>query len=80
MAGFSLLFAWLAFGHSLVQSAVVSLSVLLVVLTGTVAGTLLPIAFKRIGMDPALMSNPLLAALVDVLGVLILYNVAIWLL
>ena len=70
LAAFSFLFAWLAFGHNPAESAVVSLSVLLVVLTGTVAGALLPISFKRIGMDPALMSNPLLAALVDVVGVL----------
>ena len=80
LAAFSFLFAWLAFGHNRAEAAVVSLSVLLVVLTGTVAGAVLPISFKRIGMDPALMSNPLLAALVDVVGVLIFYNVAIWLL
>jgi magnesium transporter len=38
---------------------------------------MLPILFKRLGMDPALMSNPLIAALVDVLGVVIYFNVAV---
>jgi magnesium transporter len=38
---------------------------------------LLPITLKRLGFDPALMSNPLIASLSDALGVLIYYNVAL---
>ena len=53
------------------------LTVFLVVLMGTVTGALLPLGFKKLGMDPALMSNPLIAAMVDVLGVIIYYNVAV---
>ena len=58
-------------------AAVVGLTVFLVVLMGTVSGAMLPLAFRRLGMDPALMSNPLIAALVDVLGVVIYFWVAI---
>ena len=58
------------------RAMVVGVTVFLVVLMGTVTGALLPLAFKRVGMDPALMSNPLIAALIDVLGVVIYYNVA----
>ncbi len=58
------------------QAAVVAITVFLVVMMGTVTGAMLPIMFKRLGMDPALMSNPLIAALVDVFGVIIYYNVA----
>jgi magnesium transporter len=43
---------------------------------GSIAGTLLPLAFKRLGMDPAMMSNPLIAALVDISGGVIYYSVA----
>ena len=50
------------------------------VVMGTVAGAVLPILFKRLGMDPALMSNPLIAALVDVMGVIIYFNAALLLL
>jgi len=32
--------------------------------------------FKRLGMDPAMMSNPLIAALVDISGGVIYFNVA----
>jgi len=58
-------------------AAVVGLTVFLVVLVGTVSGAMLPLGFRRLGMDPALMSNPLIAALVDVLGVVIYFWVAI---
>ncbi|MFQ5734077.1 MAG: magnesium transporter [Planctomycetaceae bacterium] len=58
------------------KAGVVALTVLLVVLMSTVSGALLPLGLRRLGADPALMSNPLIAALVDVLGVIIYYNVA----
>jgi magnesium transporter len=60
------------------QAAVVAGTVALVVTFGTVNGTLLPIVLKKLGMDPALMSNPLIASLSDMVGVLIYYNVALF--
>ena len=59
------------------DAAVVAGTVALVVTLGTVNGTLLPIILKQLGLDPALMSNPLIASLSDVLGVFIYYNVAL---
>lgn len=58
------------------QAATVGLTVFLVVILGTITGALLPLGFRRLGVDPALMSNPLIAALVDVLGVVIYYEIA----
>lgn len=58
------------------QALVVGSTVFLVVVLGTVVGAMLPIGFKGLGVDPALMSNPLIAALVDVLGVILYYNIA----
>lgn len=58
------------------KACVVGLSVFFVVSLGTVWGSMLPIGLKRLGMDPALMSNPLIAALSDMLGVVIYYNMA----
>lgn len=57
------------------QASVVGTTVFLVVTLGTVIGAMLPIWFKWLGVDPALMSNPLIAALVDVMGVIIYYNI-----
>lgn len=62
------------------EAIVVAITVLMMVVFGTSAGAVLPIMFKKLGMDPALMSNPLIAALVDVLGVVIYFNTAIALL
>ena len=58
------------------QAAVVGITVFLVVAMGTVTGAMLPLGFRKMGLDPALMSNPLIAAVVDVVGVIIYYNVA----
>ena len=78
------LFAWLAlqglFGRDWMQAGVVSLTVALVVTMGTVTGSLLPMFFESLGMDPALMSNPLIASLSDIVGVVIYFSVAILLL
>ncbi|MAT15530.1 MAG: magnesium transporter, partial [Planctomyces sp.] len=49
----------------MMKSSVVGLTVFLVVVMGSVTGAVLPLVFKRLGMDPALMSNPLISALVD---------------
>ncbi|MEO2030985.1 MAG: magnesium transporter [Planctomycetaceae bacterium] len=67
---------YVGFGLDHLRAMVVGLTVLLIVLIGTSAGTLLPILFRRLGMDPAIMSNPLIAAIVDVLGVVLFYHVA----
>jgi magnesium transporter len=64
----------------LIEAIVVAITVFMMVIFGTSAGAILPITFKRLGMDPALMSNPLIAALVDVLGVVIYFSTAIALL
>jgi len=59
------------------QATVVSATVFLMVVMGTVCGAMLPIFIEQLGMDPALMSNPLIAALVDVLGVIIYFSAAL---
>ena len=76
LAALDFLFVWLWFQLGIQRSLVVALTVFLIVILGTTAGTMLPILFRRIGMDPAIMSNPLIAAIVDVLGVVIFYEVA----
>ena len=62
---------------SIPQAAVVAITVALVVLTGTMVGALLPMTVKSLGMDPALMSTPLIAAVLDVCGIVVYYNVAV---
>lgn len=71
-------FGWMFVGK--MEGVVVALTVAMVVTLGTCSGAMLPMLFRKFGMDPALMSNPLIAALVDILGVVIYYSVAILLL
>lgn len=68
------------FARSWAQSAVVGATVCGVVLLGTLWGTLLPLIFRKLGMDPALMSNPLIAAFMDMMGVVLYNSVAVLLL
>lgn len=59
---------------------VVPLTLLLVVTCGAVSGSLLPLIFRRMGLDPALMSNPFVAAISDILAIVIYMTVALTLL
>ncbi|MDA8563724.1 magnesium transporter [Mariniblastus sp.] len=59
---------------------VVPLTLLLVVICGTLTGSVLPLVFEKLGWDPAMMSNPFVAGIVDILGILIYVTVAVRLL
>ncbi|MEQ1904857.1 MAG: magnesium transporter [Pirellulaceae bacterium] len=58
------------------QAFIVPISLVLVVVSGTVIGSMLPLIFKRFGLDPALMSNPFVAGIIDILGIVIYMTVA----
>ncbi|MEX0867024.1 MAG: magnesium transporter [Pirellulales bacterium] len=62
------------------NALVLPLAILLVVFSGTLIGAVLPLLFRRLGLDPALMSNPFVAGIMDVLGIVVYLNVALWLL
>ena len=50
-------------------------------LFGSVVGAMLPILFRRLGVDPAVASTPFVATFVDVSGIIIYFTIAkIWLL
>lgn len=80
LASFSWVSIQILFGRDWMQAGVVSLTIALVVTIGTVTGSLLPMFFESLGMDPAIMSNPLIASLSDIVGVVIYFSVAILLL
>ena len=54
-----------------------SVSLVGVVLWGTLSGSLLPFVLKRLGFDPAASSAPFVATLVDVTGLVIYFSVAL---
>ncbi len=59
------------------QASVIPMTILAVVVCGTFVGSVLPMLFSRIGLDPALMSNPFVAGIIDILGIVIYINMAI---
>lgn len=62
--------------HYLAVASTVSLSLIGVVLWGTLSGAMLPLLIRRAGFDPASASAPFVATLVDVSGLVIYFSVA----
>jgi magnesium transporter len=81
LVGFLRITLWSQFSpvygpHWLLIAVTIWLSLAGVVLWGTLSGSMLPIALKRLGMDPAVSSAPFVATLVDVTGIVIYFEVA----
>ncbi|HEY8416954.1 MAG TPA: magnesium transporter [Limnochordales bacterium] len=60
--------------------ATVALTVVLVVFVASVVGGLLPLAIKRLRLDPAVAASPLITTLTDASGLIIYFTVAGWIL
>ena len=86
LIGFLRIFVWHSFApniygeHWMLIGVTVGITLLGVVLWGTLAGSMLPMALKRLGADPAVSSAPFVATLVDVTGLIIYFSVAFFLL
>jgi magnesium transporter len=66
--------------HWLLVATTVGLSLVGVVMWGTLMGSMLPLILKRLGADPAASSTPFVATLVDVTGLVIYFSIAVLLL
>ena len=62
--------------HWVLIGSTVGISLIGVVLWGTLSGSMLPMALKKLGADPAVSSAPFVATLVDVTGLIIYFSVA----
>lgn len=56
----------------------IAVSLVLIVLWGTLSGALIPLILKAIGLDPATASAPFVATLVDVTGIIIYFSTALF--
>ena len=61
---------------TLAVAATVSLSVLFIVMFAKVVGSALPILAEKIGVDPAVMANPLISTVTDAVSLLIYIYIA----
>jgi len=62
--------------HAYVIGLTVALSLVGVVLWGTLSGSMLPFLLRLVGFDPASASAPFVATLVDVIGLVIYFSIA----
>ena len=79
--GFIRIALWSAFSdiygeHWLMVAVAVSLSLVAIVLWGSLIGSMLPFVLKRVGVDPATSSAPFVATFVDVTGLVIYFSVS----
>jgi magnesium transporter len=80
--GFLRIFVWSQFSkiygvHYLLVALTVGVSLIGIVLWGTLAGSMLPFILRRVGLDPATSSAPFVATLVDVTGLVIYFSVGL---
>ncbi len=63
-------------GVTLTVAAVVSLAIVLIVIFAKVVGSVLPIVAEKLGVDPAVMANPLISTITDAVSLLIYFEIA----
>jgi magnesium transporter len=73
-------FTWRVLGEPPAFSLVMGLAILGICLWSNCVGAFVPLVAKRLGIDPAVVSAPLISTLVDATGLFIFYSVAIVLL
>lgn len=83
--GFLRIFAWTLFTdiygpHWMLIGITVGISLVGVVLWGSLTGSMLPLLLKKLGADPATSSAPFVATLVDVTALIIYFSAAVMLL
>jgi magnesium transporter len=67
-------------GVGVTVSLTISITLLVVVIIAKVVGGILPIAAKKVKLDPAIMAGPLITTIVDALSLMVYFSVAAWLL
>ncbi len=55
---------------------IVSAAMISIVIISSILGFALPLVLSRFGVDPAIASNPLIASVMDILGLLIYFSIA----
>lgn len=70
---FSLIF-W---GKPEILAFLVSLSIVLNMMVATFIGSVLPVLFKRLGVDPAVASAPFISSTLDIIGQLIYFSLTV---
>ncbi|HRK20659.1 MAG TPA: magnesium transporter [Fimbriimonadaceae bacterium] len=68
--------AWIGWDETLQVCTVVGLALPAIVIWAATIGSMLPLAAKRVGVDPAVMSAPFISTFVDATGLIIYFEIA----
>jgi magnesium transporter len=80
-AGLGITVALFVCGPAILQGGfgvgmVVGISAALTVLVGGIIGMVMPFLLRKLGFDPATSSSPLITSILDILGILIYFELA----
>ena len=68
----------MAGGLGPVVGVVLTCSLIGIVVFGAIIGSMLPFIMRAVRLDPAVSSSPVIASLVDLVGIIIFFKVAIF--
>jgi magnesium transporter len=66
--------------HNMILGGIVAIALLATLLTANLAGALIPLLLKRMGLDPALTAGPFIATIIDAVGITLYFEIAVILL
>ena len=61
---------------ALLEAGAVGVSLVFVILFSNIVGAVAPLALHAIGLDPTVMAGPLMATVIDVVGLTIYFTIA----
>ena len=61
--------------NAIIVSFVVSITIMITIIVAKIVGSVLPIAAKKIGFDPAVMASPFITTIVDAIALLVYFNI-----
>jgi magnesium transporter len=77
LGGLGFLYTWKLRGQSPEFGAVIGATILGICMWANLVGALVPLLARRLGIDPAVVSAPLISTLVDATGLVIFYTITV---
>ena len=68
---------YFGYGQNVALAFTVSISVIVIIIVAKISGAILPILANKLNLDPATMASPLITTIVDAVGLIIYFNVAL---
>ncbi len=77
LGGLGLLRAMLLGRMDFQHGMIICCTLVLVVIAGVLLGSMLPFVLRTLNLDPAVSSSPVISSLMDLFGILVLFNIAL---